>query len=761
MKILRGLFCLTFLLFNTGLQAQNMEWVRSCGGPFSDKGISIGMDSLGYIYISGYYNGQAYFGSDTLWASYNTNKNVFVAKMDSAGNFLWAVDGTGGPFDDRALGMHVDPAGNVYLTGTFWGFIDFGNGITANGNGYDSSLLVKINTNGVAQWARSFGAGTGGPCPWPMYDGDDHSYDAQVDKDGNIYVTGFWSGEDAQFDAFTLSNPDWDSQCQPAGYVGKLDPLGNFLWVRQFDGVEDQRGSRDNRLAIDKDANVYVTGGFEGVGIYGPGTANPLSVTAVNGWDTFLFKMDSNGNFIWVKNVGSDKDDRGNGIAIDQCGDVYICGEYRDPMVFPGANASNGTDTLSHKKKRDVFVAKCTPDGDWVWAKRARSEKRDKPYQMSVDKNNQVFICGEMSDEGKFTDNITIPNPDTNMIAFVAQLDGEDGDWQWARSAGGTADNDRANDVVSDGRGHAYVVGFYEDSAHFDNQTLYSLGKKDIFIWKLSTVIGSVQAENTYDTTSYTYYVCDLDSVQTIHLRDSLAMGCDTVFTDTITDYLLDPNMGTSRFIQQYFETSCHPADTGVFAVSDSVITGCHVDVFDTITYVSLLPSSFDYHAYTVQDSSCNPLDTGLFVTALDTFFVDCDTIVNESFVHVSWVSTVPDCDDGDCQTIDTYDTIQCVCRNEYIYPDSCLNIHLPTAFTPNFDQLNETYKPVIHQAHLLQSYQFSIYNRWGQKIFTSDDPNVGWDGQKAPTGIYSWVLRIVDSNDRQERYLGEVSLIY
>ena len=43
--------------------------------------------------------------------------------------------------------------------------------------------------------------------------------------------------------------------------------------------------------------------------------------------------------------------------------DIYITGEYRNPMVFPGANASNGSDTLSHKQKRDVFVAKMNNQG--------------------------------------------------------------------------------------------------------------------------------------------------------------------------------------------------------------------------------------------------------------------------------------------------------------------------------------------------------------------------------------------------------------
>jgi len=55
-----------FILFNLSVFAQTTDWVKSFGGDSSDKGISIGTDSLGFIYISGYYNNEATFGSITL-----------------------------------------------------------------------------------------------------------------------------------------------------------------------------------------------------------------------------------------------------------------------------------------------------------------------------------------------------------------------------------------------------------------------------------------------------------------------------------------------------------------------------------------------------------------------------------------------------------------------------------------------------------------------------------------------------------------------
>jgi gliding motility-associated-like protein len=441
--------------------------------------------------------------------------------------------------------MHVTAGGDVFITGTFWSSYYLGVrgapgtiNVTGNQlNSHDNSLLAKIDTDGNPVWVIGFGGdNTSGGCPYPVTDADDHSYDVKVDNDGFIYVTGFFSGFDADFDGFTISNPDWDVDCEPMGYIGKLDPNGNWLWVDAFDGIKDQRGSRDNRLAIDQFSNIYVVGGFQGTGNYGP-----YSITSNGEWDAFIFKMDKDGNWLWAEGIGSNKTDRANSIAIDVCDDIYITGEYRNPMVFPSANASNGSDTLSHKQKRDVFVAKMNNQGIWKWAKRARSSGTDKPYQMSVDENKQVFLAGTTKDTLVFSSNLSVApqiTGDTTASAWVAQLDGSTntGDWVWAKLAGAdTDDDDRTGDICPDGFGNVYAIGFYEDAANFDGTILNSLGRKDIFVWKMSIVEGSF----SYNNTSETIYLPDsmvFNTADTGIFTNSYLVidGCDTNFVDSV-----------------------------------------------------------------------------------------------------------------------------------------------------------------------------------------------------------------------------------
>ena len=325
------------------------------------------------------------------------------------------------------------------------------------------------------------------------------------------------------------------------GYIGKLDPNGNWLWVDKFDGIKDQRGSRDNRLAIDNYSNIYVVGGFQNRGSSQVANYGPFSLSSNGEWDAFIFKMDKDGNWLWAEGFGSNKTDRANSVAVDICNDVYVTGEYRNPMVFVGANASNGSDTLSHKQKRDVFIAKMNNQGEWKWAKRARTSGTDKPYQMAVDNNKQVFLCGTMKGEATFNNGLVVGPQiagDTTASAWVAQLDGSTntGDWVWAKLAGSdTDDDDRTGAICPDGFGNVYAIGFFEDLANFDGTILDATGRrKDIFVWKMSMTPGSFTINNTFDTVYSEVMVFDPLDTGIVISSSYIIDGCDTNFVDSI-----------------------------------------------------------------------------------------------------------------------------------------------------------------------------------------------------------------------------------
>lgn len=86
--------------------------------------------------------------------------------------------------------------------------------------------------------------------------------------------------------------------------------------------------------------------------------------------------------------------------------------------------------------------------------------------------------------------------------------------------------------------------------------------------------------------------------------------------------------------------------------------------------------------------------------------------------------------------------------------------LHIPTAFTPNNDGENDTFYPRGLRMDKYKSYVFQIYNKWGERIFETDDIDKRWDGARCPSEIYNWVLTIVDELGKVRKESGQVTLI-
>jgi gliding motility-associated-like protein len=85
------------------------------------------------------------------------------------------------------------------------------------------------------------------------------------------------------------------------------------------------------------------------------------------------------------------------------------------------------------------------------------------------------------------------------------------------------------------------------------------------------------------------------------------------------------------------------------------------------------------------------------------------------------------------------------------VYKECPCQVHIPNAFTPNNDGINDNFKPVVEC--LAKDYQFRIYNRYGGVTFESTEPNKGWNGKlgikEAPSGVYLWSLQYSNPNTR------------
>lgn len=97
----------------------------------------------------------------------------------------------------------------------------------------------------------------------------------------------------------------------------------------------------------------------------------------------------------------------------------------------------------------------------------------------------------------------------------------------------------------------------------------------------------------------------------------------------------------------------------------------------------------------------------------------------------------------------------------KWINPESLIKAYLPNAFSPNSDGNNETFGPVYLERH--SNFSFSIFNRWGELIFFTTDPDLRWDGtyqnKECQQGVYLYRISYIN-NSGVQNYNGTVTLL-
>ena len=170
----------------------NFLWAKAFGGNNDEYGNSMKVDASGNIFTTGSFWGTVDFdpGAGALNLTSAGNRDIFIQKLDTSGDFIWAK-AFGSNNDDRGFYITVDTSGNVYTTGQFEGTTDFDPGagtlnLTSAGN--RDIFIQKLDASGDFLWAKAFGSSN-----------DDRGYCITVDASENVYTTGMFEGT-ADFD---------------------------------------------------------------------------------------------------------------------------------------------------------------------------------------------------------------------------------------------------------------------------------------------------------------------------------------------------------------------------------------------------------------------------------------------------------------------------------------------------------------------------------------------------------------------------------
>ncbi len=497
-KIIKNIivFLICLILINLYASSQNLKWAKSIGGIKSDRGELIACDNFGNVYTVGNFTGTVDLdpGSGIQFHSSHGGGNVdlFITKMNSLGNLIWAKS-LGGDYPDVPIDIAVDAVGNIIVTGTFKGTVDFdpaaGNfklssySITNTYPSGSDIFILKLDSSGNFVWVKRQGGMK-----------NDKPTSISIDISGNVIIAGEYE-DSSDFDPGVgeyMLNANGNVF---AMFFSKLDVFGNFLWAK---GISS-KGSEDRgwvyAMSLDVLGNIIATGSYFGSTDFDPGK-NVFILNSKGYGDVFILKLNSSGNFIWAKSMGGPNDyfsdDCAVAMDIDKQGNIFTTGYFSSSADFdPGSGEYFLNSTSKYREKEDIFISKLDSSGNFLWAKALPN----KGYVSSIlaDPWGSVYTIGSFIntldfDPGPGIFDLTASG---NTDIFILKLDVQ-GIFLWATDIGDIG-QDAGLSIATNDSGQIYCTGYFSGNPDFDPMVgTYNLpanGVHDVFILKLCAPI--------------------------------------------------------------------------------------------------------------------------------------------------------------------------------------------------------------------------------------------------------------------------------
>ncbi|MDB6108712.1 MAG: hypothetical protein JWR69_462 [Pedosphaera sp.] len=465
-------------------------WAQAGKGTKSDSGTGIASDGSGNFCVTGFFQRAASFGNFTLVPYLtlhppNTDggtpfpdsayQDGFVAKYGPAGNVMWAQiaadTDTGSGF-----GITVSQGGDAVLTGSGRNRFLLGtNSITT-----DSSLGIYsmlFDGAGSPTWLRT----AGGPQ-------NDVGQAVAADANGNIYLTGFFSGSGT----FGTTNLTGTATNLFVTKLAALDPGSPpIISTQPTNTVVLVSSNTLFNVGVLSALPVTYQWQYNGTNLAQPNSpmlsfTNALPpiagnysviISNANGAVTsqvVRLEVEVPPDFVWAKKAGGSVVEGTRSVALDDQGNSYVAGSFQQGSIsFGGIVLTNNGWRANFPSlgSNDVFIAKYDPAGNPLWAQSAGGTNSDEATALAVDGSGNVYVTGYFQRTATFG-NITLTNttgPSTNYI-FLAKYD-SGGNLLWVQQAGGQF-SDQGRGLALDASGNIFLTGSIYGTATFGNTNL-------------------------------------------------------------------------------------------------------------------------------------------------------------------------------------------------------------------------------------------------------------------------------------------------
>jgi hypothetical protein len=481
---MKNIICLLIISSSFFLHAQepSLQWAKQFGGDaYIDSNPFILTNNNELIYTGSALLGSYDFdpGDSELTMENEDDSYMFVTKLDVQGNLSWikTFSSPAGSFT-KIEALISDESNNLYLAGSFEDSLDLdpGPGVDLHtvpqSNGTNAAaFIIKLDSNGNYMWGKSFGEG-----------GSNNILSIHIDNTGDLVMFG-----NINKNVSTDVDPGNESTFLYGSlhFLIKWDTDANFKWAEGLDlnssiYVTGQKGN----VKTDQFNNIYLTDIFTHSVDFDPGQDSTI-ITSKGSCDTYILKLNSLGEFLWVKILGSSESVVVYDLEIDKHGNPIICGMFQETVDFdPGVGVSNRTADFY-----DAFIWKLDQSGNLLFYKTFEGPSSQAASSLSLN-HNAIYVCGTQNGRTNY-------NPEglpemVNQIGktdiFIAKLDSV-GNNNWVKLIGGS-DYDFARSIVTNSYGDIYCRGIFRKNVDFDpNETQYSLSAQtniDYFLLKLN-----------------------------------------------------------------------------------------------------------------------------------------------------------------------------------------------------------------------------------------------------------------------------------
>ncbi|MES2478595.1 MAG: SBBP repeat-containing protein [Bacteroidota bacterium] len=317
----------------------------------------------------------------------------------------------------------------------------------SNPGGGADAFVVKMNSDGVRQWATYFG-GFGG----------ENGTSIALDNNGAVYLSGNTNSTSGISTAGAHQTVSASSGLEGEAYLAKFSNEGSLIWATYYGGEENEG---DAFVATDISGNIFLSGNTKSSTGIATAGAHQTSLASPDFNDAFLAKFNSSGVRQWGTYYGGLSIERSYKVTTDKMGNVYITGQTNSPSAI----ATMGTHQSAYagsvgSTSTDGYVAKFNTGGLRQWCTYYGGSGSDIAYAAAIDDSLNVYLVGSTFSTDKIASTAAYQTSWGGGVfdAFIAKLD-KNGMRIWGTYYGFIGE-DVAYDVAVRGIKDVFISGY-------------------------------------------------------------------------------------------------------------------------------------------------------------------------------------------------------------------------------------------------------------------------------------------------------------